>query len=329
MNVSFASRLTSLPDGFVARPTTKDDVAACTQVLRDVDIASCGETTSTELEVAADIFSPLANGDRGTAVICQGNEVVAFINTFDEMKDNRGLFFDIFESPKLNHQDAVAISIELINNVEKYTADLMREYGIAEAPIKTALYDSDLGFLEALEKTSYNFHRTFWRMKKEHLEELLSPAIHPDYELCEYEASEEVLQAIHKVNNLAFEDYYDFNPKTFESWKKWVDEPMNDPDLWRLIRHEGQVVGFIMGNKRFEEEEYGYVAVIGVLREHRGKGLARTLLLDMFKRDQERGMQGTILHGDSSNPTGAMKLYESVGMRTDRIYRGYRKEFSI
>jgi ribosomal protein S18 acetylase RimI-like enzyme len=80
-----------------------------------------------------------------------------------------------------------------------------------------------------------------------------------------------------------------------------------------------------MGSNRYAEERYGYIASIGVLREHRSKGLAKVLLMDAFNRDLRMGNIGTILHGDSSNPTGAMKLYENVGMVQDRAYVAYRK----
>ena len=91
------------------------------------------------------------------------------------------------------------------------------------------------------------------------------------------------------------------------------------------MTHNGAIVGYLMGSRRFDDEKYGYIASIGVLREHRSRGLAKALLVDAFNRDSRLGNIGTILHGDSSNPTGAMKLYEHVGMVQDRAYVAYRK----
>ncbi len=327
MPISFAERLTNLPSGFVARTPERSDIKACTKVVRDVDLACCGETTTTEIELEADLFSHSTHGPAGTAVILTNDEVVGFINIFDELKDNRGVFYDIFISPSISKHLSTEIAIELIKNMEKYSAELMHEYELIQAPIKTGVYENDIGLLNGIEQTEYQYHRTYWRMKILFDGQLPTPEFPAGYEITKYEDSDASLKEIHEVQKTAFADYYDFNPTSFENWKKWYEEPMNDSSTWRLVRYNGELIGYIMGNKRFEEENFGYVASIGVLREHRGKGIARALLLDMFERDRLRGMKGTLLHGDSSNPTGAMKLYASVGMQTDRVYLGYRKDF--
>lgn len=329
MTISLAARLTNLPTGITARLPVQADVAACTNIVRAVDIHACGETTSTELEVSADIFSKVANGDRGRVVICQDENIVAFLNSFDEIRDSRGIFFDLFESPDLPTDVATEIAIQLITEVENYAKELMLEYGILQTPLKTALYDSDWGFVNALEQLNFDYHRTFWRMKLTNHQLRDVPRFPDGYTFEEYVDDDKNLLELHKVLNEAFKDYYDFNPTRFESFKESMSEPINDKNQWILVKHANELVGYIMGGKRFEEESFGYVSSIGVLREHRGQGIARALLLEIAHRDKARGMLGTILHGDSSNPTGAMKLYESIGMRTDRIYRGYRKQISI
>lgn len=329
MTIPFAQRLENLPVGLLARSPQKSDVPACTKVVRDVDVACCGETTSTELEIEVDLFSHSVHGDLGTAVIAHNDEIVGFINIFDELKDNRGAFFDIFISPSIEQNLATEISVELIKQMENYVAELMGEYGISSAPLKTGVYEKDLGLKAGIEQMNCQYHRTYWRMKIDHKGPQPEPNFPVGYQIEEYVNSESALKEVHEVQTTAFRDYYDFNPLSFENWQKWFEEPMNDCSTWRLVRKDGELVGYIMGNKRFEEENYGYVASLGVLREHRGNGIARALLLDMFIRDKDRGLKGTLLHGDSSNPTGAMKLYSSVGMQTDRVYLGYRKEFSI
>lgn len=329
MTLSFAERLTALPEAFAARSPEKSDIPACTKVVREVDTVCCGESNTTEIELEADLFNHSVHGDRGTAVITHKDEIVGFINVFDELQDNRGAFFDIFVSPKINQTLSTEIVVSIVKQVEIYVAELMGEYGIKSAPLKTGVYEKDTALVKGLELMECKYHRTYWRMKIDHNSEQVTTSFPPGYLIEEYVHSDSALQEVYQVQSTAFQDYYDFNPISFENWQKWFEEPMNDSSTWRLVRKDGQLVGYIMGNKRFETENYGYVASIGVLREHRGKGIARALLLDMFLRDKNRGLRGTLLHGDSANPTGAMKLYSSVGMKTDRVYLGYRKEFSI
>jgi ribosomal protein S18 acetylase RimI-like enzyme len=52
------------------------------------------------------------------------------------------------------------------------------------------------------------------------------------------------------------------------------------------------------------------------LREFRGRGLGRALLLTAFAEFHRRGERKVSLGVDASNPSGAVALYESVGMST-------------
>ena len=63
----------------------------------------------------------------------------------------------------------------------------------------------------------------------------------------------------------------------------------------------------------------GYVRSLGVLREYRGRGLARLLLERAFDYYRGRGMVGVQLGVDSASPTGANHLYEKVGMTPHRV----------
>ena len=67
------------------------------------------------------------------------------------------------------------------------------------------------------------------------------------------------------------------------------------------------------------------MASIGVVREHRGHGVARALLRARMADDVARGFISTILHVDATNPTGATGLYESVGMVADSEFVGFHR----
>ena len=63
-----------------------------------------------------------------------------------------------------------------------------------------------------------------------------------------------------------------------------------------------------------------------VVREsERGRGLATALLHHAFREYARRGATRVGLKVDSNNPTGAARLYERVGMRTDRRYGSWTK----
>jgi ribosomal protein S18 acetylase RimI-like enzyme len=56
------------------------------------------------------------------------------------------------------------------------------------------------------------------------------------------------------------------------------------------------------------------VGVLGVLKPYRGRGLAQLLLRRAFVHYRDLGRAATLLSVDASNETGAVALYERVGM---------------
>jgi ribosomal protein S18 acetylase RimI-like enzyme len=60
------------------------------------------------------------------------------------------------------------------------------------------------------------------------------------------------------------------------------------------------------------------VGALGVRRRWRGRGYGRALLLHTFREFRRRGMTRATLGVDAANPTGATRLYESVGMHVEQ-----------
>ena len=61
----------------------------------------------------------------------------------------------------------------------------------------------------------------------------------------------------------------------------------------------------------------GYVGALGVRRAWRGRGLGRALLHRTFGEFHSRGVRRVTLGVDAESPTGATKLYASVGMEVE------------
>ena len=57
----------------------------------------------------------------------------------------------------------------------------------------------------------------------------------------------------------------------------------------------------------------------------RGRGIGRALLLHTFAQFRSRGMSRVGLGVDATSPTGANKLYESVGMRVSAQFAIHEK----
>ena len=120
------------------------------------------------------------------------------------------------------------------------------------------------------------------------------------------------LRAVHAVLDRAFADHWDHRHEPFERWlEDNAQGPAYDPDLWRVAWDEGRPVGALTAVLR---DESGWVSLLGVRAESRGRGIAAALLRGAFAAFAARGVRSVLLVVDAENPTGATALYESVGM---------------
>jgi putative PIG3 family NAD(P)H quinone oxidoreductase len=129
------------------------------------------------------------------------------------------------------------------------------------------------------------------------------------------DAADHDLRLALDIHEKAFTEHYGHVPRTFEKFREQFDE--HGPDwssLW-IGEVDGQPAGLLIGTQQFaEEDNAGYVRIVGVLPEARGRGLAKALLQTYFAAAQEDGRTAVLLHVDQANVTNALGLYESVGM---------------
>ena len=126
--------------------------------------------------------------------------------------------------------------------------------------------------------------------------------------------------------HLLIEDAFDeWQPrrKSFEEWSAMMIERSSfAPSLSPLAIAGDEVVGAVLCLDLPDSDE-GYVEQLAVRRDHRGKGLARTLLAVARQGFYREGKRNLTLWTHSD--TGALAMYERLGMsvrRSTTIYRG-------
>jgi ribosomal protein S18 acetylase RimI-like enzyme len=119
-----------------------------------------------------------------------------------------------------------------------------------------------------------------------------------------------------EVAETSFEGHYGHVPSPFESWEaEWYQAYDWNPDAVLLAEHDGSVVGELAWVGAGED---GYIASVGVLEAHRGRGIGTALLHAAFVDIAEAGHTSATLGVDTENATGAVGLYRSVGMQPVR-----------
>jgi ribosomal protein S18 acetylase RimI-like enzyme len=128
-------------------------------------------------------------------------------------------------------------------------------------------------------------------------------------------------RAAHAVLMEAFAEQPGTLPRPFDEWVASRETRSTfDWSQVTILELDGQPVATTECNDNFvSTDNCGYVGRLAVVPSARGRGLAKYLLRNAFATDSKAGRTGTILHVDTGNPTPAVALYTSVGMRPDLI----------
>jgi mycothiol synthase len=143
-----------------------------------------------------------------------------------------------------------------------------------------------------------------------------------------------VVEADHRriwdADEEAFRDHWAAGERTPEDFERWFSFPNLDTSLWRVAWDGDEVAGSVFTLIWPEENaklglSRGWLEHISVRRPWRKRGLATALIADTLRLFRDMGLEEGALGVDSENPTGALRLYESLGFRRHRTGIGFRK----
>jgi GNAT superfamily N-acetyltransferase len=133
-------------------------------------------------------------------------------------------------------------------------------------------------------------------------------------------------RSVHRLVDDAFNEWEGRTSLPFEEWAVFViDHDAFSPALSRLAFDGDQLVGAALAFEYANTDE-GWVHQLATSTGHRHRGIARALLYETFRAFHARGKARCGLSTDSR--TGALSLYERVGMRVRRSYTTYAKRLA-
>lgn len=147
-------------------------------------------------------------------------------------------------------------------------------------------------------------------MKKPNLENLEDQSelkLPPGYEMRAYQPGDEAAWSYIMSKTIGG----DSDPERCR--KDIVQRPQFSSDILFFVIHNGVPVGSACAwRKSPEEREIGYVHMVGVLEEHRGKGLGYILTLQTLHWFRDHGFKCAVLHTDDFR-IPAIKIYLKLG----------------
>lgn len=174
-----------------------------------------------------------------------------------------------------------------------------------------------------LEANGYVYSHHYALMEIDLVEPPVVPAPPSGVELRTYEVGPDDA-AVHAAFNRAWSQYEGprWEPEPLERWMDAVESEDFDASHWHLGVEDGEIVAFCLGERYGDN---GWIQYLGVLPEHRGRGLGRVLLMQGFAGFGEAGVRRVELTASSENVPAARALYESAGMRELLRYENLKK----
>lgn len=298
----------SLPDGATLRAATEDDAEAVTAVYHAAEAALRGRS----LWDVGDLRSwwRLANLETDTWLVHDGDRLVAAA-TLVPHGEAAELGWAI-----LPERQSDGLATTLLDLAERRSRDggfrLFRGLVYAEDDASVAL----------LTARGHRDARHYYTMRIDLGGEREAP-VWPDgiapgtVELHE-------ARAFHAALQESFAEEWGWSPLPFEEWHRLrVEVPEFDPKLWFVARDDRDLAAVARCERGYGG---GWVAALGVRPPWRRRGLGRALLLEAFAEFERRGERSVRLGVDARNPTGALRLYQSVGMHVEFEDVVYEKE---
>lgn len=304
-------------DGTTARAVTPADVPSLVSLLRELDRAETGEpfTTATDVDRILDTSRTLADD----SYLLQAVDGPVGFAVLDILHDRVHVRANLGVDP-----DHVAVAPALLAWVEQRAQQIADENRWRTT---TALTWQLPGALiePALRERGWRPVRRFSHLTRSLDSDLTVPALTQGVWV-DVAEDDRVQREVHAVLEAAMAGHWEHRARSLEHF---LDDERAatgyDPGLWYLARVGGQSAAAVIGRQLPDQ---GWIGWVGTHPDYRGRGLARLLLLKAMTELRRRGSTRVALDVDTGNTTGALRLYESVGMSADYNADQWRHEVS-
>ncbi len=302
------------------RPMTADDAPALAALFNTVAEADGTGDTATE-QVVAEIFAmPRFDAADDSFSVWDGADLVGagFVTVRDVAVDGRAMV--VPEGAIHPDRRGAGLGADLLDRLERRGIELAHTR-LPGLPVRLrtsgGLQDSSAQRL--LEQAGYAPGNYFLTMEVD-----LATWRDPGADTVSVPPGPELSEAVREAHNDAFRDHRNFSPIPQDSWEHWGRSSAYRPALSRVVVEDGRVLAYATAS----EYEPGtvHIDLVGTRREARGRGLAKDVLTSGLRAARAAGMSTSELEVDSTSPTGADRLYTSVGYHEVRVVSRYQRD---
>jgi len=302
------------------RPARVADSGAIAELMGAHDGAHGYEPWITEADVSEDLRDPDLYLDTDTWVVEDGDRLVGYGELWNALlEEARALEAWCWTAP--THLDRGIVSTLLDRTEEAAT---LAAGSLARRPLllRNFIWANDDAARALLEARGYGLVRHFFHMAIELAGVGDPPPVPEGLELRSLDPDRDV-HALFDLIVAAFQDSWNWSAMTFETFRRRIAERDDfDPSLSPLLFSNDELVGASFNGTKIGQ---GWADDLAVRADMRGRGIGELLLRHTFARFKDKGWTKVSLGVDSGNPTGAVRLYERVGMHVTRQFDAYEK----
>ena len=309
-----------LPHDYTVRPPEPGDAASIFDLLSAHNTAVVGSADCTLAEVADCLVEP--GFDRltdGWLVLGEDGSPAGYATAFGR-GDRQEVQIEV------TTQDAV-VAAWLLERTMDRAREMGRDSGHTEITIDFWAYRADEQLGALLTDHDFTTGTTYHRMRIDHTGPVAAAVLPADVVVRRGAFDDATRWAAHEVIIDSFRGQFGFVPRPHQEWIEALDasSTFDWSQLTVLEVNKRAVAVRVCSDEYVGTENCGYIRMLGVVEAFRGRGLAKFLLHDAFACDATAGRAGTILNVDTNNPTPALGLYLSVGMRPTVVFNGWRR----
>jgi mycothiol synthase len=298
------------------RGLTHADTASWSRLTAAIAAADGTGEVLSAADLAEELDSPDHDPARDTvAVLDEDGEVVAYgqVDVPLELPDG-SVRIRVQGDIHPDHR-GVGIGTELLRRLEARARERLAEHCPGRsAQVRVPVNSPDAAAL--LEASGYRAVRWYHSMSRPlRTTALERPPLPPGVRLGAY--SSELDAAVHDAHLDAFAGHWDYAPPSPDRWQFWFTGARSFRPSCSVLAttDDATVVGYALAYE-FQAGEI-YLGHIGVRSRMQGHGLGRAVTLQALRAAAAEGYRLAKLDVDSGNPTGAGRLYETVGFVRD------------
>jgi mycothiol synthase len=288
------------------RVATRTDVAAITALIAACEMADNGlaEVHPTDVEHSFDV----ADAQAGVVVVEAADELVGWATLADGRAE-----VDVHPAWRGRGIGSALLA---------WTEGRARAAGMPA--LRQVVTNADTAAHHLFEGAGYHVRYSSWILEMRLGDAPPEVTIPPGIAIRPYRP-EDAEAAYHVIED-AFNEWPGRQPTTFEGWSAYVlAHAAFAPGLSRLAFEGDELVGVALCDD-YEGQDEGWVPQVATKATHRHRGIARALLQSVFVAFHATGRRRVGLNTDSR--TGALTLYERIGMHVRRTYTSWAKDLT-